>query len=790
MEASLYEYEKIDLAKDAIRLCRLFRRPQEPQSPPVIECELFQSYLHQAKGVPYEALSYTWGYEDEANESTNHTIIMNGKNHHVRKNLFNALSSIRLDHRDRIVWIDALCIDQDNPHERNHQVAQMAQTYECAKRVLVWLGIGNERKNSVIKWMSALDKYVSARPNFCRRSSSAGEWVSELQDHGYFAVKDGYGPNDGNNNRWPRTMRILKMPELDFREEGSPLDTGEEESQQDFKEEEQDSFPSLTEMELKEMPNLYHAVWFTRIWVIQEAAKARSALVMYDRYSVQSSTFALIPRLFDFEVPEGTQAVLDILPGPLRMESWFKNERSLCTLLAKFGSSCEASDERDKVYALLGIASDTESSKRLLPEYEADQREVIKRTAAFLIEAKGDTCNPDLWTSHLPQWTMEQFLNALPQPGVSFLQWTLRQKLPEAIALIAERGETSDSMNEPKWPGPSDFRDDSPCSLVWRVVASKPQYQKLLGVILLRPDIDPNIKHNQKTPLVQAARSRHWPLFHRLLGDHRVKRWAMQECSEFLWEKPEPKEMLNPEAMVLMIDTLRLFLLNLAGLARDGLLGAIGKDFDHPLYYADQELLSLQDGIYNLIDNDLESTIDVLNSATRTEARRLRFALAHRQSWPAQLKSSLVSDYIAAQWGLGSDLKDLWPYPTRECLLLLAVRLEDLPALSTLLGPKLSLNRYSLRPLLVVATVTRNVFIARMLLENGTNPNIPYTQGTDLLMPLQIAVMNRQMDMARLLLDHKADPNQESQVVLAPIEIAIALEDDAMVNLLRDYVLR
>jgi Heterokaryon incompatibility protein (HET) len=38
------------------------------------------------------------------------------------------------------IWIDALCIDQQNNSERNHQVRVMGKIYEMAIEVLVWLG--------------------------------------------------------------------------------------------------------------------------------------------------------------------------------------------------------------------------------------------------------------------------------------------------------------------------------------------------------------------------------------------------------------------------------------------------------------------------------------------------------------------------------------------------------------------------------------------------------------------------------------------------------------------------
>lgn len=108
MDESKYTYSPIDLSTDAIRLLRLSSgSDSEP-----IHCDLFQTFLsHQADGVPYEALSYTWGDVD----SKLYEIYICGKKAMVRENLYLALNSLRQSDRERVLWIDAICIDQDNP---------------------------------------------------------------------------------------------------------------------------------------------------------------------------------------------------------------------------------------------------------------------------------------------------------------------------------------------------------------------------------------------------------------------------------------------------------------------------------------------------------------------------------------------------------------------------------------------------------------------------------------------------------------------------------------------------
>ncbi|KAK4500570.1 hypothetical protein PRZ48_008759 [Zasmidium cellare] len=84
----------------------------------------------------YEAISYVWGDVSRNESIQSETGLL-----YVTKNLVDALRAIRLPDRERCLWADAICIDQNNILERNHQVKQMAQLFANARNVLVWLGV-------------------------------------------------------------------------------------------------------------------------------------------------------------------------------------------------------------------------------------------------------------------------------------------------------------------------------------------------------------------------------------------------------------------------------------------------------------------------------------------------------------------------------------------------------------------------------------------------------------------------------------------------------------------------
>jgi hypothetical protein len=98
-----------------------------------IICRLVHVNFH---GKPqYEALSYVWGRTDSPSR-----IEVNGSMVNVTRNLWQALKYLRLAAAPRVLWIDALCINQNDTTERNHQVSQMGKIYRNAGSVVAWLG--------------------------------------------------------------------------------------------------------------------------------------------------------------------------------------------------------------------------------------------------------------------------------------------------------------------------------------------------------------------------------------------------------------------------------------------------------------------------------------------------------------------------------------------------------------------------------------------------------------------------------------------------------------------------
>jgi hypothetical protein len=91
--------------------------------------------LDSGTAHPFEALSYAWGSGDSPK-----SILVNNCEYAVGANLHAALLHLRDRFMDRILWVDAICIDQTNTAEKSQQVQSMAKIYAKASRVIVWLG--------------------------------------------------------------------------------------------------------------------------------------------------------------------------------------------------------------------------------------------------------------------------------------------------------------------------------------------------------------------------------------------------------------------------------------------------------------------------------------------------------------------------------------------------------------------------------------------------------------------------------------------------------------------------
>ncbi|CVK98791.1 uncharacterized protein FMAN_08437 [Fusarium mangiferae] len=141
--------QKLD--KGAIRIMTLHRGSGSD----VFKCDLRNIRLAAKPAVqtpPYEALSYVWGEKEDPSH-----IYINGNRFSVTQNLFEALTYLRHLDSDRILWIDAICINQLDFAEREVQVQQMHQVYGNAKEVIAWIGTSNADTNEIFDPIASME---------------------------------------------------------------------------------------------------------------------------------------------------------------------------------------------------------------------------------------------------------------------------------------------------------------------------------------------------------------------------------------------------------------------------------------------------------------------------------------------------------------------------------------------------------------------------------------------------------------------------------------------------------
>lgn len=136
-------YRPLDEGKREVRFMRMIYDDDESSS---INCELaiFSLDDHPA----YKALSYCWTQADATCE-----IRLNGQPFLVRPNLSAYLEIMQSEKRYCWIFIDALCIHQNDINEKTSQVQLMGDVYWDATEVIAWLGLPSQKLDHTDSWL-------------------------------------------------------------------------------------------------------------------------------------------------------------------------------------------------------------------------------------------------------------------------------------------------------------------------------------------------------------------------------------------------------------------------------------------------------------------------------------------------------------------------------------------------------------------------------------------------------------------------------------------------------------
>ncbi|KAI8722725.1 HET domain-containing protein [Fusarium sp. LHS14.1] len=113
-----------------------------------LHCQLSNSNL--TTRPVYDALSYVWGKPSSPNDSSN-VLVLDGHHFLATANLVSALRHLRppVGAKPITLWVDAVCINQEDLNERGQQVSMMRDIYASAERVVIWIGEEGDGSDAV-----------------------------------------------------------------------------------------------------------------------------------------------------------------------------------------------------------------------------------------------------------------------------------------------------------------------------------------------------------------------------------------------------------------------------------------------------------------------------------------------------------------------------------------------------------------------------------------------------------------------------------------------------------------
>lgn len=308
--ASSYEYSPLPNPTTHIRLLHLHPSPTHDSA---LHGTLTTDPLSQLGPPPYEALSYVWGPPSQGPQPE---LFLADHSLFITPNLSTALRYLRHESQTRVLWVDAVCINQADNHEKTFQVGRMRDIYALASHVVIFLGEGSGLDFELV--MDFLN-------------------LSEAEREGW-SVKPLAG-----------FKQMLALP------------------------------------------------WWSRMWVVQEVAvPARHPTLMWGRRTAPwGAVRASISKISACHISEedntwGVQERFVANPSDmidfalLRSKEGGPGEvRSLERML--IGTKLrEATDPRDKVFALVGMTGDGEG-EGLKADYSLGLSEVYQATTVYLI---------------------------------------------------------------------------------------------------------------------------------------------------------------------------------------------------------------------------------------------------------------------------------------------------------------------------------------------------------------------------------------------------------------------
>jgi hypothetical protein len=118
----------------------------------------------------FEAVSYTWGSAQPLTDIS----IMDAQSPStwvgtcsVRSNLLDMLIHLRRPEMARALWVDAICINQEDPLEKGEQIRRMYDIFKFASRTVIWLGLASNNSTQALQALEYLGKQLEYSSDNC-----------------------------------------------------------------------------------------------------------------------------------------------------------------------------------------------------------------------------------------------------------------------------------------------------------------------------------------------------------------------------------------------------------------------------------------------------------------------------------------------------------------------------------------------------------------------------------------------------------------------------------------------
>jgi len=367
-------YGELNLSQGA-RAFRLIRLDPAPWWVQDLSCSLQEYALDSAP--PYKALSYAW---ENGPNHRDASLRCNGIEISIGWNLYGALRRLRQASRPVHVWVDAICINQKDDHERTYQVQMMRTIYEKSDEVAIWLGAGRERD---MMGGDVLPGFSPDSPPYVDWQGGNGKQDKALWEAFVARQKSRQDTMDIRNRDIFGAFCVLWL-----------LNVGVEAAQIIHLRHIGQSVTILNGLDA-----IMEQSWWSRTWVLQETIVATQAVVYYGNLSAPWGMFAGAAAAYSGKkLANSIESAYPYIRSLSRFSStvgeiesvrsaWLDKARlvTLLTLLRRFRTR-HATDPRDKVYALLGVVQSWEGQERLIPDYGLDVQQVFQRTTVTVIK--------------------------------------------------------------------------------------------------------------------------------------------------------------------------------------------------------------------------------------------------------------------------------------------------------------------------------------------------------------------------------------------------------------------